>query len=69
MSQKEVINCLKKSKKPLSSNEIYEFLGADKNNKKIFLSLSKLVKHNEINFKELDRFQAEKKYGIKKRNE
>lgn len=54
MGQQEVINTLKKAKKPLSTKEIAERINANRN--RVSLSLAKLKKYNEVKYFRVKRF-------------
>lgn len=62
MGQQEVINFLKKQKEPLTGGEIAK--GMHERAEKISRFLTKLVKNNEIKYKELDRNEAFRRCGI-----
>ena len=63
MGQQEVLDCLEKADKPLSSKEIS--LRIKSNNKALFVHLRKLIDSSDICCKEIDRIEARKKYGVK----
>jgi len=65
MGQEEVLKVLEKAKIPLAVSEIAELLS--ERTCKISLTLSKLLKYSEIEFIEIDRVEAMKRYGCKHR--
>lgn len=65
MGQEEVIKFLEKQKNPLSSGEIASAMNENKN--KISVIISKLLKHGEINYIEINRLKALDNYGCKRR--
>jgi len=65
MSQAEVIDCLKKHKRKMSRTEIAIATGIGACN--VSVLLNKLIKFNEVLFEEIDRIEAEKKFGVKRR--
>jgi len=66
MGQEEIFQLLKKENRPLSRSQIAELLD-EENKVKISSLLSRMVKFHDIAFKELDRFEAEKQYGVMRR--
>jgi len=62
MGQQEIINCLKKYKKPVSRKKIAEQTGYDVI--KVSHSIKKLLDKGEIKCIELDRVQAGKMLGF-----
>lgn len=65
MSQSEILELLEKTDEPLSLGEIAKILGV--NPKKLPAQIKKMLKYNEIKFKEIDRFLAMEKYNCKRR--
>jgi DNA-binding MarR family transcriptional regulator len=65
MGQSEVIEFLKQKKEPLSAGEIAKAMC--ENPSKIGAILSRLLKHDEVLFIEIDRLQSMKRCGCKKR--
>lgn len=61
MGQEEVIEYLKKERKPLSRKEIAD--GLKENVNKISHILNSLLKWEEIKCIEIDRLEAKEKYG------
>lgn len=65
MGQEDIIKLLEKETKPLTRKEIAELL--EENASKISRILQTLLKFNEINYIEIDRKEAMKSYGCKRR--
>lgn len=65
MGQADIIKVLERSSKPLSRTEIAKKLGQDVNT--ISFLLNKMLKYGEVLFEEIDRREALKKYGSKRR--
>ena len=65
MSQEEVIDLLQKMKEPIAVSDIAKMIEDDAY--KISKELNKMLKYNEVNFIEIDRFEAMKKYNCKRR--
>ena len=65
MAQEVIVNLLKKNKKPLSRSEIALQLNLDP----IMVShnIRKLLKYYEVKCIEINRFQAMKEYGCRRR--
>ena len=65
MSQEEVLQILEKVRKHMSWNEISLELKAETTTErfKVSRALSKLIKHNEIKFMEISRFEARERFG------
>lgn len=68
MGESEVIQVLEQDSFPLSLNEICLKLGDNSNNKKYQVNkiISKLIKHQEIRYIELDRMLARKFLNCKR---
>jgi len=67
MGQQEVIDILKKVGKPLSRSEIAKLLDWDPNKTSQVIARVIKDKFNPVKFKEVDRVQALKIYGCKRR--
>jgi len=65
MGQQEVIEFLEKQKEPMTSGEIAKFMNEQPT--KISHILTLLVKFNEVETVEIDRFEAMKKCGARRR--
>lgn len=65
MSQGEVLDILKKEKRPISAKEIIEKL--DLNEKRVYVLLGILLKYDEIKCIEIPRDLAMKMYRSKRR--
>jgi predicted Zn-ribbon and HTH transcriptional regulator len=61
MSQEEVLEVLRKNRKPIAGCEIAQELGYRKD--KIFHTLKSLAKSRSIKVMEIDRFEAKKRYN------
>lgn len=65
MGQSDVIKLLEKTEKPLSVGEIAKLLKDDQ--KKVSKDLNKMLQYREVDFLEIDRFEAQKNYNCKHR--
>jgi len=65
MGQAEIIDLLKEMRKPVSRREIAIALGEDPN--KVSVHLKKLITFKEVNWIEIDRKVAMKKYHCSRR--
>ena len=61
MSQSDILDVLEKANKPLSRAEISSIL--NERPEKVSMTLNKLIEHNEIKFKEINRIQVKFLYG------
>jgi len=65
MAQSDILDLLEKEKRPLASRELQEAL--DLNMRAVFKALGKLVETGEVNTIEVDRREAYKYFGSKRR--
>ena len=66
MGQSEVLNFLEKRKgNKFSVGEIAK--GLNDNQKKVSNDLNRMLQYNEVNFEEIDRIEAKKRYNCKRR--
>lgn len=65
MGQGEIIEILKNNKSPMRGREIAELLHQDFKN--IINTISKLLKYGELKYIEVDRIDALKKFGSKRK--
>jgi len=65
MVQGDIVAILKKEKRPMARGEIAEKIGALPNN--VSRALKILVHYGEVKFKEIDRHEAKKLCGARRR--
>lgn len=65
LSQENIINCLKKNKRAMSRTEIAQEINL--NPCRVSFLLSKLLRWNEVVVVEIDRKEARKRFGVKRR--
>lgn len=65
ISQQEVLDCLEKEKRPMSVKQIAEIIG--RRDKKIYPLINKLLKWNEVFYKEITAEQAIRHFNCKRR--
>lgn len=65
MSQGDIIICLEKASEPLSRSQIAEIIKLPPN--RVSYLLSRLLKFKEVKLIEIDRYEAEERFGVKRK--